>query len=101
MVCTPILRIDQQPTGVPYLRDPGEGHNYVNLKEDPHLIDRLPELTLDPILRNHVAYLNEPASPLETVGCESWLTSNVQSETEVYTRGSYVGTLFSDPRFGA
>lgn len=67
------ITIETKPLGIPYSRpetDPAS-HSYVNLRNNSELLDSIPELRRELVLKKLVAGLNSTGSPFETFGCEA------------------------------
>jgi hypothetical protein len=88
------------PMGVPYFRPPEDGssHSYVNLRQNPDLIDDLPELRNSVHLREFVLALNSQSSPYQTFGCEKWITdwSHPQFPGFTIRSGSYADIAYAN-----
>jgi hypothetical protein len=68
------IEVEQKPLGIPYHRPDSDlkSHGYVNLRQQPEMVEVLPELQGCTPLRDFVAALNKGNSPFETLGCEKW-----------------------------
>lgn len=80
--------------------DPGGRLRYFNLKLDPASLNRIPEATDFPELREFLAQLNASESPVESAKCDTWRTTELQPEEEIFgvpsKFASYADLLFSD-----
>src|SRR5687768_2027533 len=93
------IEVYEKPMGVPYQRPDDEtGHTFVDLKGQPEMIDKLPELNRNAVLREFVMGLNSPSSPYRTLGCEKWTEPWCHEKMPgfVVGSGSYVDIVFAD-----
>jgi hypothetical protein len=91
--------VDTKPLEVPYLTDESQGHNYENLRENPSLIDQLPEPRKAPALYDFIKEINSPKSIFQTFGCEKWQGpwSHPSVPPEFSSQsGSYIEFAFAD-----
>jgi hypothetical protein len=74
---------------------------YVDLKRQPELLLNLPEAESFPELARFLRTLNAAASSLETAKCDSWSSTEMSTEDEIFGAstkfGCYVDILFSSP----
>jgi hypothetical protein len=72
---------------------------YYNLKRQPEALAFVEEAKGFPELKEFLAELNSPASPLETAKCDVWATTEIHPEEEIFDApwkfGSYVDFVFS------
>lgn len=95
------LRLAPGFTGVPYYRPPELGHEYVDLRASPDMIDALPELRSFPTLRHVVAALNASGA-FQTVGCAAWagpVSNPGAAPGQEIQLQTYVEFCFTDPFF--
>lgn len=94
-----IFANNNRTTYVPYpsinRQDGSINHGYKNLKNEPDLINNLPELQNSETYKNFIIYLNDKELPFETIGCEHHLSNN-NHEVVKYSQGSYTQIIFSD-----
>jgi hypothetical protein len=73
---------------------------YFDLKRHPELIARVAEAETFPELREFLRTLNSPHSMVESAKCDTWDTSELSAEEDVYGAAhkfaSYVDLVFSD-----
>jgi hypothetical protein len=73
---------------------------YYDLKRQPDLLLHVEEAQRVPALGEFLAAINSPASIFETAKCDSWHTTEINSEEEIFGGdckfGSYVDLVFSD-----
>ena len=73
---------------------------YYDLKRQPDLLLCVEEAQRLPALGEFLAVLNSPASILETAKCDTWHTTEMQPEEEIFGANckfaSYIDLLFSD-----
>lgn len=79
--------------GLPYGSTPDR--QFWDLKTNPDLIDRVPELADDSTLKEFVASVNHPDTAFVTLGCEKWikdmdLPNGVKKES-----GCYVDVMYN------
>jgi hypothetical protein len=93
------VEVDAKPLEIPYLNDESQGHNYENLRENPSLIDQLPEPRKAPALYDFIKEINSPKSIFQTFGCEKWQGPwshpSVPAEFSLQS-GSYIEFAFAD-----
>ncbi len=98
------LGADDETLALPWA-DPEGGPRYYDLKRQPDLLLYVEEARREKELGAFLAAVNSPASILETAKCDSWATTELNPEEEIFgaTRkfASYVDLLFSaeDARF--
>jgi hypothetical protein len=93
------IKVEQKPLGIPYYKpDDPKSHGYVNLRQQPDMIEALPELQGCVPLRDFVTALNAENSPFETFGCEKWSEawSHEQFPGFVTRHGSYVDIALAE-----
>jgi hypothetical protein len=66
------VKVEMKPLEVHYLLNESQGHNYENLRQNPSLIDQLPEPCKTPALYDFIREINSPKSIFQTFGCEKW-----------------------------
>ncbi|HEY8751270.1 MAG TPA: hypothetical protein VIM11_25020 [Tepidisphaeraceae bacterium] len=69
-------------------------HVYVDLRQQPELIDKLPELKDSPELRNAVAMINGPDGAFRTLGCEKAVSAIPNSHLQKMV--SYIDLAFAN-----
>lgn len=100
------LTAEFKATGIPYHReDLGLSHPYVRLKDNLAALDRLPEPAKEPVLLQMLKEINGANSVIESVGCEAWDSKRKElddqgEEVQVFSNGSYIALIFTDPRVG-
>jgi hypothetical protein len=84
----------------PWASDDGSIH-YVDLKNNPALIDDIPEAGNYRELRDFLLRLNAPRFPLQTAKSDIWITHEILPEEEIFAAPqklvSYVDLVFSSP----
>jgi hypothetical protein len=72
---------------------------YYDLKQHPELLLTLEEVRRVPELGEFLSALNSPASALETVKCDAWVSGQMNPEEEIFGAackfGSYVDLVFA------
>lgn len=76
--------------GIPYGGDDTPERRFWNLKKDPSLIERVPELADCPELRQFVLWVNSAESRFCTFGCEKWETPVQYGNGATHEAGLYV-----------
>ncbi len=78
---------------------PADGPRYYDLKRNPDLLEQIEEATRVAELRDFLISVNSPSSILESAKCDTWSTSEINPEEEIFNLpwkfGSYVDLLFS------
>jgi hypothetical protein len=78
---------------------PDGGPRYYDLKHQPEALAFVDEAKRFPELKEFLAAINSPASPLETAKCDAWATTEIHPEEEIFGApwkfGSYVDFVFS------
>lgn len=73
---------------------------YYDLKRHPDLLSRIEEARREPALKEFLFTTNSIASVLETAKCDTWQSTEINPEEEIFGGahkfGSYVDLLFSD-----
>jgi hypothetical protein len=76
------------------------GVRYYDLKRHPELLPHIEEARDVPELSDFLAAVNAHTSILETVKCDTWASTEINPEEEIFEGthkfGSYVDLLFSD-----
>jgi hypothetical protein len=76
------------------------GPRYFDLKRQPERLFEVEEAQRVPALREFLAAINSPGSFLETAKCDTWASTEITPEEEVFGAdckfGSYIDLLFSD-----
>ena len=92
------LGADDETLELPWAADDG-GPRYYDLKRQPELLLELEEARRAPELAEFLAAMNSPAGILETAKCDTWSSTEINPEEEIfgaaYKFGSYVDMLFS------
>lgn len=95
---------DDEVLDLPWTAPEG-GPRYYDLKRQPDLLLCIEEAQREKELAEFLAAVNSPTSILETAKCDSWSTTELNPEEEIYRAaqkfGSYVDLVFSsdDARF--
>jgi hypothetical protein len=93
------VNVEVKPLEVPYVLNESQGHNYENLRDNPGLIDQLPELRQAPALYDFIKEINAPRSIFQTFGCAKWQQPfahpSVPPEFSLQS-GSYIEFSFAD-----
>lgn len=75
---------------------------YYDLKRSPELLEKVPEASVYPEMRNLLRFVNSPGTPIESAKCDVWSSDEITPEEEIFGAkrkfGSYVDLLFSDGR---
>jgi hypothetical protein len=78
---------------------PDHGPRYYDLKRQPELLLEIDEARRVPELGEFLAAMNSPHGGLETAKCDTWVSSEIGPEEEIFGApwkfGSYVDLLFS------
>lgn len=78
-------------------RDGTANHGYVNLKASPEFINKVPELIRWPEYAAFIRTLNAPASPIESLGCDTGFLPPRDAPAHFTARiQSYTDMAFSD-----
>jgi predicted nucleotide-binding protein len=96
-----IYRTSDWGPAVPYRAAPREesvNHGFMDLRDHPELVAAIPEAAASPGLRQILHLLNEPGSPLMSIGCERRLNSrnDPRDEYKLYYH-SYTDLTYRDP----
>jgi hypothetical protein len=79
---------------------PGGESRYYDLKRNPNALGRIHEATRVPELRDFLIAVNSPSSILESAKCDTWSTTKINPEEEIFHLpwkfGCYVDLLFSE-----
>jgi hypothetical protein len=90
---------DDHALEVPWASPDGT-QRYLNLKRQPELLLNVLEAADNRELAEFLVAVNAAHSPLETAKCDTWLSSEIHPEEEVFGApwkfGAYVDVLFSD-----
>ncbi len=90
---------DDQTLDFPWEASAG-GPRYYDLKRNPELIEQIEEATRVAELRDFLIAVNSQSSILESAKCDTWSTSEINPEEEIFNLpwkfGSYVDLLLSD-----
>jgi hypothetical protein len=80
---------------------PEAGLRYYNLREQPELLDQLEEGRRFPELAEFLRHLNAAGGTFETVKCDAWATTEIESTEEIvsasHKHASYCDIIFRDP----
>ena len=80
----------------------GDRVRYYDLKRQPELLLHVEETWRVTELAEFLAAINLPSGALETAKCDTWSTTEINPEEEIFGApckfGSYVDVLFSDER---
>jgi hypothetical protein len=92
------LGADDETLELPWAAAAG-GPRYFDLKRQPELLLNIEEASRVPELGEFLAAMNSPASILETAKCDTWSSTEINSEEEIFGAAykfcSYVDILFS------
>ena len=92
------LGVDDETLELPWAADDG-GPRYYDLKRQPELLLNIEEASRVPELAEFLVVMNSAASILETAKCDTWSSTEINPEEEIfgaaYKFGSYVDILFS------
>jgi hypothetical protein len=79
--------------------DDDGGPRYYDLKRQPELLLKVEEGSRVPELAGFLAVINSPAGILETAKCDTWSSTEINPEEEIFGEackfGSYIDVLFS------
>jgi hypothetical protein len=73
----------------------GRNHGYMRIKDDPAMVERIPEAAGYPELASLLAAVNGPDSPIESVGCEKSVLPVDKGDARVQL-GSYIDVIFTN-----
>jgi hypothetical protein len=89
---------DDESLELPWAAADG-GLRYYDLKHQPELLLEIEEARHVPELGEFLAAINSPSSILETAKCDSWASTEINPDEEIFGAawkfGSYVDLLFS------
>lgn len=92
------LEADDETLELPWAAEDG-GPRYYDLKRQPELLLQVEEARRSPELGEFLAVMNSPGGILETAKCDTWSSTEINPEEEIfgaaYKFGSYVDILFS------
>jgi hypothetical protein len=92
------LGADDETLELPWAADDG-GPRYYDLKRRPELLLNIEEASRAPELAAFLAAMNTPAGILETAKCDTWSSTEINPEEEIFGAThkfcSYVDILFS------
>jgi hypothetical protein len=92
------LGADDETLELPWAAADG-GPRYYDLKRQPELLLNIEEASRVPELGDFLAVMNSPASILETAKCDTWSSTEINPEEEIFGAAykfcSYVDVLFS------
>jgi hypothetical protein len=92
------LGTDDETLELPWAAAEG-GPRYCDLKRQPELLLNIDEASRAPELGEFLAVINSPAGILETAKCDTWSSTEINPEEEIFGAackfGSYVDILFS------
>lgn len=92
------LEADDEILELPWAAAEG-GPRYFDLKRHPDLLLNIEEARRVPQLGEFLAVMNSPASTLETAKCDTWSSTEINPEEEIFEAAykfcSYVDILFS------
>ena len=92
------LGADDETLELPWAAAEG-GPRYYDLKRQPELLLNLEEASRVPELGEFLAVMNSPAGILETAKCDTWSSTEMNPEEEIFGAAhkfcSYVDILFS------
>ena len=92
------LGADDETLEFPWAED--GGLRYYDLKRQPELLPKLEEARRVPELGGFLGVINSSSSILETAKCDTWSSTEINPEEEVFAAewkfGSYLDLLFSN-----
>jgi hypothetical protein len=92
------LGADDETLELPWAAEDG-GPRYYDLKRHPELLLNVEEASRDQELSEFLAAMNAPASLLETAKCDTWASTEMNREEDIFGAafkfGSYVDLLFT------
>jgi hypothetical protein len=95
------LGADDETLEIPWAADEG-GPRYYNLKRRPELMLNVEEACRERELGEFLAAMNSATSIVETAKCDTWLSTEMNAEDEIFGAaqkfGSYVDIVFSEER---
>jgi hypothetical protein len=90
---------DDETLEFPWEAPGGEPRHY-DLKRDPRALAKIQEAARVPALRDFLIAVNSQSSILESAKCDTWSTTNIHPEEEIFHLpwkfGCYVDLLFSE-----
>jgi hypothetical protein len=93
------LGVDDETLEIPWAAEKGSPR-YYDLKRHPDLLSNLEEAVRAPELGEFLSKMNSPQSSLETAKCDTWGSTEISPEEEIFEAihkfGSYVDLFFSD-----
>lgn len=96
------LGADDETLELPWAANENDdgGPRYYDLKRQPELLLHVEEASRVPELGEFLAAMNSPSGVLETAKCDTWSSTEMNPEEEIFgaacKSGSYVDFLFSD-----
>ena len=91
------LGADDETLELPWAAADG-GPRYYDLKRQPELLPNVEEASRVPELAGFLAFINSPFSAMETAKCDTWSSTEINPEEEVFGAPhkfcSYVDILF-------
>ena len=95
------LAVDDETLEIPWAA-PAGGPSYRDLKRHPELLPQVEEAKREEALAEFLAAMNARGSIFETAKCDSWASTDIAPEEEIYGASwkfaSYVDLLFEDAR---
>jgi hypothetical protein len=92
------LGADDETLVLPWAAENG-GPRYYDLKRQPELLLNVEEASRVPELAEFLALINSPAGILETAKCDTWSSTDINPEEEIFGAAykfcAYVDVLFS------
>ena len=93
------LGAEDETLEIPWAAESGSPR-YCDLKRHPELLSTLEEAVRAPELGEFLCKVNSPQSPLETAKCDTWPSTEISPEEEIFEAthkfGSYIDLFFSD-----
>lgn len=90
---------DDETLELPWSAEGGQP-KYYDLKRQPDLLVGVEEATSVPALAEFLTAVNSPAGILETAKCDTWVSTEMNAEEEIFGAshkfGSYVDLVFSE-----
>jgi len=93
------LGADDETLELPWAAPQG-GPKYCDLKRHPELLLQIEEAGREPELADFLSAMNLAASPFETVKCDTWASTEMNPEEDIFGAawkfGSYVDIVFTE-----
>ena len=92
-----IAIVEEAHGTVPYglvVRDDGTNHGWVDLRDQPNLVDTIPEVRDSPSMQAILRVANAPQSPFMTIGCEKGSFPVDGQHPITHMVGGYIDLVF-------